>query len=283
MNIRRRAVSINQLLVGLICVSALSGRAWSDTVHVNGFEMYYEIVGEGEPLILLHGGSGTGSMMKTRYADLGKDFRMIVPDLRGHGRSPDATGDLSPRQAALDVFALLDHLGLDRVKAFGGSYGSAILLHMATQQPERLEAMVLGAVGAKMSEQGRDLMRSFDASTMPESLRRAHVQGDDQIDALLSRFGNLVDDPKEFVFDDVFLSTISASTLIVTGDRDEFNPAGAALELYEAIPNSYLWIVPNGSHAALLMDEGLHDFFMGVATPFLRGEWGAGGGGAPDQ
>ena len=269
---KRYLLRVNVLTIALWLGFAVTS-AWAETVRINGFEMYYEIVGEGEPLVLLHGGLATGALMKPRYSDLANNFRMIIPDLRGHGKSPDPTGDVSPQQAARDVFALLDHLALERVKGLGGSYGSAVLLHMAAQQPDRLEAMVLGAVGSQMSGQGRDIMRSSDTSSMPDFLRSAHIQGDDQVDTLIAGFSDLADDPEEFIFDEQFLSTISAKTLIVTGDRDEFNPAWAALQLYEAIPHSYLWMVPNGSHAVLVTDQKLHEFFLGVVTPFLMGQW----------
>src|SRR3954471_7860327 len=110
---------------------------------VNGFEMYYEERGGGEPLLLLHGGTGIGA--DWQHVFTGGDpagFRLIVPDLRGHGRSTNP-GAFTFREAARDVFALLDRLGLARVKAIGLSMGAKTLLHMATQQPQRIEAMVL--------------------------------------------------------------------------------------------------------------------------------------------
>ncbi len=70
-------------------------------------------------------------------------YRAIVPDFRGHGRSTNPSRAFTFRQAASDMFALLDHLSIPRVKAVGLSMGAKTLLHMATQQPDRVEAMVL--------------------------------------------------------------------------------------------------------------------------------------------
>jgi len=126
---------------------------------------------------MLHGGLGSGAGSKTRFNNITDEFQLIIPDLRGHGKSIDPTGDLSPRQAAAGVFALLDHLKLDRIKAYGGSYGCWILLQMATQQPDCIEAMVLGGAGAQISEQGRDIMRALNRSEMPpRMLQRLRLQ-----------------------------------------------------------------------------------------------------------
>src|SRR4051812_32854745 len=113
-------------------------------IGVNGFEMYYEERGGGEPLLLLHGGTGIGADWQHVFTHGDPaGFRVIVPDLRGHGRSTNPSRTFTFRQAAADVFALLDHLGLARVNAIGMSMGAKTLLHMATQQPARLGAMVL--------------------------------------------------------------------------------------------------------------------------------------------
>src|SRR5690349_18602029 len=113
------------------------------SVHVNEIEMYYEIHGEGEPLLLLHGGGGVGANWQLIFDEPPAGYRLIIPDLRGHGHSTRSSLEFSFRQAALDVFALLDQLGVHRFKAIGMSMGAKTLLHMATQQPTRVDAMVL--------------------------------------------------------------------------------------------------------------------------------------------
>jgi pimeloyl-ACP methyl ester carboxylesterase len=82
-------------------------------IDISGFEMYVEERGEGQPLLLLHGGTGIGadwSLVFTAGDPAG--FRVIVPDLRGHGRSTNPARTFTFRQVARDVFALLDHLGI---------------------------------------------------------------------------------------------------------------------------------------------------------------------------
>src|SRR4051812_34317110 len=128
-------------------------------IDVNGFEMYLEERGEGQPLLLLHGGTGVGadwSLVFTGGDPAG--FRVIVPDLRGHGRSTNPARTFTFRQIARDVFALLDLLGIQSVNAIGLSAGAKTLLHMATQQPERIEAMVMVSATPYFPAQARAAM-----------------------------------------------------------------------------------------------------------------------------
>jgi pimeloyl-ACP methyl ester carboxylesterase len=114
-------------------------------VSVNGMEMYHEIHGQGEPLVLMHGFFATGQMWEPFIEEFSQHFLLIIPDLRGHGRSsnPNPAEIYSTRQAAQDVFSMLDHLEITHFKAIGVSLGALILLHMSTQHPERVDAQVV--------------------------------------------------------------------------------------------------------------------------------------------
>ena len=112
-------------------------------VRVNDIDMHFQTLGSGEPLLLLHGFGGCGDDWRPFSQALAKQFQVIVPDLRGHGWSTNPAKTFSHRQSAADVLALIDHLALKRVRAMGISTGGMTLLHMATRQPERIDAMVL--------------------------------------------------------------------------------------------------------------------------------------------
>ena len=113
------------------------------TLPLNGMQLYYVMPGQGEPLVLLHGFTGSSNDWALFFHDLAKEYQLVIPDLRGHGRSTNPAMEFTFRQAALDVFALLDHLRIERFKAIGISGGGNTLLHLATQQPSRVAAMVL--------------------------------------------------------------------------------------------------------------------------------------------
>jgi len=245
------------------------------TIPINGMEMYYETRGEGEPLVLLHGGGGIGANWDLIFRELPGGYRLIVPDLRGHGRSTNPSLGFSFQQSALDVFAMLDLLGIERCKAIGLSLGAKTLLHMATQQPRRIEAMVLVSAAPYFPEQARAIMRQFSSEKKSEAewqqMRQWHKHGDDQIRALW-RMGNAFkDNYTDMNFTPPYLSTIKAGTLIVHGDRDPLYPVHLAMQMYEAIPHSYLWIIPNGGHGPIFGD--MADLFVKTALAFLRGEW----------
>jgi len=202
-------------------------------------EMYYEIHGAGEPLVLLHGGTGAGVNWGLVFKNAPAGYRLIIPDLRGHGRSTNPSGGFTFRQSALDVFAMLDHLGIEKFKAIGMSLGAKTLLHVATQQPARVEAMVLVSATPYLPAQARAIMRQVSPDNRTEAeweqMRQWHKHGDEQIRALWTMANSFKDSYDDMNFTPPYLSTIAARTLIVHGDRDPLYPINMAVELYSAI------------------------------------------------
>ncbi|MFG1691615.1 alpha/beta fold hydrolase [Gemmatimonadota bacterium] len=146
--------------------------------------MYYETVGEGEPLVLLHGWSGTGHDYDPFVPEFSKHYRLILPDLRGHGRSTNPGKHSSMGQSASDVLALLDHLGLNRVRAIGASMGGITLYHMAIREPARIERMVTIGAGSHFPVACNESMAATTAESYPEEwwevMRTRHVHGEEQ-------------------------------------------------------------------------------------------------------
>src|SRR3982074_2719431 len=174
-------------------------------IDVNGFQMYVEERGDGEPLLLLHGGTGIGRDWNLVFTAGGPaGFRVILPDLRGHGRSTNPSRTFTFRQAARDVFALLDSLGVPRVTAIGLSMGGKTLLHMATQQPDRVDAMVLVSATPYFPAQARAAMARLTADSFSDAewtvQRQRHVHGDDQIRLLFDLMRGLKDSHDDMAF-----------------------------------------------------------------------------------
>lgn len=242
---------------------------------VNDIEMYYELRGEGAPLVLLHGGGGVGANWELIFSVPPKGYQLVIPDLRGHGRTTNPSTEFTFRQSAQDVFALLDRLGIESVKAIGLSLGAKTLLHMATQQPSRIEAMVLVSATPYFPEQARAIMREVTPENHTaaewQQMRQWHKHGDEQIRKLWMLLNGLKDSYDDMNFTPPYLSTITARTLIVHGDRDPLYPVNLATEMYAAIPRSYLWIVPNGGHGPIFGE--LAAPFVKTALAFLGGEW----------
>ena len=241
----------------------------------NGFEMYYEIHGDGAPLLWLHGGMGSGDDWRHIFKEPPPGYRLIAPDMRGHGASTNPSGVYKFRQTGSDVLALLDHLGLARVKAIGLSGGGITLTHAAIAQPSRFDSIVTISAPPRFPEQCRAIQRAFSPAMLPpaeiERLRKRCKRGQAQIDELFGYARSFAEDTDDVNFTPADLARIIADTLIVFGDRDPFYPVTLATELYAAIPHAWLWIVPNGGHGPVFRDDAPR--FVDLALSFLRGDW----------
>jgi pimeloyl-ACP methyl ester carboxylesterase len=241
------------------------------TETLNGVQLYYELHGSGEPLILLHGFSGCSQDWAPLIAEWSKNFQLIIPDMRGHGRSSNPSATFRHKDSATDIFALLDHLGIGTFKGLGVSGGGNVLLHLATQQPQRVQAMVLVSATSYFPAQARTIMRQYPNSLTEqdwETMRRRHPGGDAQIKALLDSTASFADSYDDMNFTLPYLSTIQARTLILQGDRDPLYPVEISVEMAKAIPRSSLWIVPNGGHGPIGGERWPE--FTKTALTFLR-------------
>ncbi len=238
-------------------------------VKVNDIEMYYEVHGEGEPLVLLHGFFCTSQQWKHFIPEFQEHFKLIIPDLRGHGRTTNPSDEFTHRQAALDVFKLLDHLNIGRIKGMGFSSGGMILLHMATQQPERIQSMVLDGTTPYFPKECHEIKEQFTMEDVP--FRQNHIYGEAQVRKLYEQFVAQKDSYDDVNFTPPYLAIIQAKTLIIHGDRDSLFPVEMAFYMYNAIPDSYLWVIPNAGHALVLFEHA--DDIKRVALDFFTKDW----------
>src|SRR4051795_2366330 len=110
---------------------------------VNGLHLYYETIGTGRPLVLLHGGLGSGEMFGSNTAALATGHQVILPDLQGHGRTADIDRPIDVRLMADDIGALIDHLGLDRPDVVGYSLGGGVAFWTAVKYPDLVNKLVM--------------------------------------------------------------------------------------------------------------------------------------------
>ena len=245
-------------------------------IAVNGTDLHYRVSGEGPPLLLLHGFTGAGFQWGKYVDRFSKDYTVIAPDLPGHGRSSNPLDHFSLRETAKAMLQLLDELGHERVKGIGYSAGGMVLLHMANEQPERLEAMILTASAHRVA--GEPLGAAFE--DLPEGyqndLWRNHPGGLPQIRKVLSDQATLADTGLNRLISIDQLAEIPVRTLILCGDRDEIFTLPVISELYEALPHAKLWIAPGSGHPLYWPEWGgsrfLEELFPKVALRFLRGK-----------
>jgi pimeloyl-ACP methyl ester carboxylesterase len=241
-------------------------------VQINNIEMYYEEYGAGEPLVLLHGFGGCSQNWLPFTAELSERHRLVVVDLRGHGHSTNPENKFTHREAASDVFLLLEKLAVGHFSAMGMSSGAMTLLHMATSQPKRIDAMVLISATSHFPDEARAIIRRASLETMPKEVQKMYREcakrGDAQIRQFIAQFNAFHKDDDDMNFTAQGLSIITARTLVVHGDRDRFFPVEIPVSIYRSIPDAALWIIPGGDHVPIY-DSTVP--FTSTALRFLDG------------
>jgi pimeloyl-ACP methyl ester carboxylesterase len=281
--IRRKNIEMWILirLVNLLLISSFGSAACAQpaprgqVIHANGIDVHYVDRGKGEPLLLVHGIGGCGGQMGAIADALAQDYRLIIPDLRAHGWSTGAASSFTTLNASEDIAALLNSLGLRRVRAIGVSAGGMVLLHLATREPDRISSMVLVGTAPRIPDQTRASARSMTMGTLTGRARElwqsCAVRGENQMRGLVERRRSLFGDNSDDVnFSATRLRTIRARTLIVHGDRDRLFPVEIEIPfgMYRDIPKSELWIVPGGDHVPILSDR--QPEFLRVTREFLK-------------
>src|SRR5437867_11209342 len=117
--------------------------------EVNGINLYFATYGAGRPLILLHGGLGSGEMFGPVLPALAERHQVIAVDLQGHGRTADIDRPLDVRLMADDIAALIDHLGLDQPDLVGYSLGGWVALHTAAKYPAKVGRLVAASANLR--------------------------------------------------------------------------------------------------------------------------------------
>jgi pimeloyl-ACP methyl ester carboxylesterase len=217
---------------------------------VNGLKMYYEIYGEGKPLVLIHGG---GSTIQTSFGRvipmLAKHRQVIAVESQAHGRTNDRENELSFEQDADDVAALLKNLNIPLADIFGFSNGGTTALQIAIRHPGLVDKIIAGSALCKrhgVPEQFWGFMEQAKLENMPEQLKDAYREIATNPDGLQVMHDK---DAKRMVnFKDITdeqISSIKAPTLIIIGDKDVITPEHA-IEMHRLIKNSELAIIPGG-------------------------------------
>lgn len=250
--------------------------------EVNGIKMYYEDYGNGIPIILLHGGTRTGQLNWAPYLPyLTPEYRVIVPDSRGHGKSNNPAGKLSYKLMCDDIIALIKNLELDHPFVVGYSDGGQIALEIGIEYPEAARSLVAGGVLCEKSEHYANNLRMMGMNgpgevdfkkleeKYPEWLpllsgMHSSVYGPDYWKDLLINISKMWTNPDEFPGERA--AKISVPTLIMHGDRDSI-PLEDPLRLYQMIPNSELAIIPSADHRAFTSRSNV---YSNIILDFLK-------------
>ena len=237
---------------------------------VNGINLYYEIHGAGRPLILIHGGLGSGEMFGPVMPQFAAHHQVVAPDLQGHGRTADIDRPLDIRLMADDIAALIDHLGLEKPDVVGYSLGGGVAFQVAVRHPEKVRRLVMvsanvrrDAIPAVMLEQQSQVSGAavdfLKDTPMYQTYQRVAPRPED-FPRLLEKIGESMS--KDFDFSED-VRGLKVPTLIVAGDADMAPPAHY-VEVFKLLDGGLRdggWMGegrPKGGHALAILPGLTH-------------------------
>ncbi|MDQ6608662.1 MAG: alpha/beta hydrolase [Bacteroidota bacterium] len=235
--------------------------------NIRGFKMYAETYGTGKPLLIIHGNGGSGSDFVNQVPFFSKKYKVIIADSRAQGKSTDLADSLSYEMMADDYAALLDQMKVDSAYVIGWSDGGINGLLLAIRHPEKVAK--LAVTGANLWPDTTAVYADVEQLVLPgyNSLKgKMNMTAKEKAGYKLMRL--LVEEPHIPLTD---LQKISVPTLVIGGDHDVIKPEHTML-IAHAIPQSYLWILPNSGHSTPIVykddfNKVVDDFF---SKPYRR-------------
>jgi len=252
---------------------------------INGLNMYYEIHGEGQPLVLLHGGFGLTGMFSELLPLLAANRQVIAVDLQGHGRTADIDRPLSLEAMGDDVAALITYLGFDKADVMGFSMGGGAALRTAIQHPELVNKLVLVSFPFKRDGWYPEMvagMQQMNASAL-EFMKNTPIYANyiavapnpDHFAALCDKMGAMMRGDYDWGTE---VTELNMPVLLVYGDADGAPPSHAA-QFFELLgggkrdgswdnsgmSKSQLAILPGITHYTIFSSPAL----AAAVTPFL--------------
>jgi pimeloyl-ACP methyl ester carboxylesterase len=238
--------------------------------EVNGVSLYFETHGAGRPLILLHGGLGSGEMFGPVLSALAERHQVIAVDLQGHGRTADVDRPFDLGHMADDIAALIDHLGLDRPDVVGYSLGGGVAIHTAVRYPEKVGRLVAASVyirddavyediRAQQGQVNAAAAEFMKETPMYELYQRVAPRPED-FPRLLDKIGEFMAKPFDYTEE---VRGLSVPTLIIGADAD-MAPPSHFVEIFKLLDGGVRdggWMGegrPKGGHALAILPGVTH-------------------------
>jgi pimeloyl-ACP methyl ester carboxylesterase len=258
-------------------------------VEINGMQMYYEVSGEGDPMIVLHGGFMNIPMMGEIIGQLAETHRVYAVELQGHGRTTDIDRPITYPNLAGDVAAFMDAVGIEKADVFGYSMGAMTGLRLAIDHPDKVDQLVF-ASGAYDYEGWQPVFQAaiptwtlemFTSSPFAEDYKKLAADPDG-FPAMAQKVIDL--EKLRFAWGEE-VAELNTPVLIIAGDADGMTldhsvemfrllGGGVMGDVGEPLAASRLAILPASSHTAVI---GQPDLLMAFIGPFLAGETPKGG------
>ena len=238
--------------------------------EVNGINLYFETRGSGRPLILLHGGLGSGEMFGPVLGLLAERHKVIAVDLQGHGRTADIDRPIDIKLMADDIAALIDHLGLDRPDIVGYSLGGGVAFQAAAKYPAKVGRLVVvspnlrpDAVYPEMRVQQGQVNAAaaeYMKDTPMYQLYQQVAPRPEDFGRLLDKIGATMEKDFDYTED---IRSLRVPTLIVAADAD-MAPPSHAVEIFKLLDGGLRdggWMGegrPKGGHALAILPGLTH-------------------------
>jgi pimeloyl-ACP methyl ester carboxylesterase len=257
--------------------------AQSGYAPVNGLQMYYEIHGAGEPVLLLHGAFGAIDLWGPILTTLAAHRQVIAVEFQGHGHTADIIDrPLDYEQLADDVAAVMEHLAITQVDVVGYSMGGTTGLQLAIRHPQRVRTLVAVSPNYRSDGYYPELLAGLQVmtpgifvGTPEEAAYLRHAPHPEDFPVLVEKQKVL---PQAFTFPEEDVAAIIAPTLLVYGDSDVVRPehavalfrllgGGVPGDLTGCLPASQLAILPGTTHRSIVGERA--DQLLAVIEPFL--------------
>jgi pimeloyl-ACP methyl ester carboxylesterase len=253
-------------------------------VDVNGMKMYYEVSGEGEPMIVLHGAHMDIASMGKIIPMLAENHKVYALEFQGHGRTEDIDRPITYPNLADDVAAFMEAVGLEKVNVFGYSMGAQVGLQLAITQPNKINKLIF-ASGAYDLEGWQPAYSEFIPMMSPEMFlampffAEKHKQSEDP-DSYIAFLNKMIALEKEPMALEEEVKKLKTPVLIIGGDADVatlehivsmFRLLGGGVmgDMGKPLPQSRLAILPATSHTAVISQP---EILISFIEPFLKGE-----------
>jgi pimeloyl-ACP methyl ester carboxylesterase len=250
---------------------------------VNGIKVYYEVYGEGKPIVLLHGAFMTieGNWAQI-IPELSKTRKVIALEMQGHGHTPYSDRPLTHTNMARDVEGVMDYLKVDSADIVGYSMGGSVAYKFAIQSPKRLKKLVIISSTYKSTGWNPEINAAFK-TFKPEFFDKTPMHAAyDAVAPDKTKWTKFIEQmiafaPQPFDFGDDNIAKITAPVLIIAGDNDGIDKVelaktykllggGVAADM-APMPKSHLAIVPAQGHVSLMMQT---DVILGYLNSFLK-------------
>ena len=247
---------------------------------VNGLHLYYEMHGSGRPLIVLHGGLGSGEMFGPILPQLADHHQTILVDLQGQGRTADIDRPLSIEAMADDIAALISDLGLEQPDILGYSLGGGVAILLASKHPELVRRIVIVSSNARpdaidpallaQQNQVSEAAAEFMTDTPMYELYQRVAPRPEDFGRLLDKIGAAM--AKPFDYSDI-VRGLQVPTMLACGDADMAPPSYYAGEMFALLDGGLRdggWMGenrPKGGHALAVIPNATH--YNVFASPVL--------------